>query len=49
MSRKLNVAVVGVGIGAKHLEAYAELPDLYAVQTICDLDADKANATAAHV
>ncbi|MEQ1616176.1 MAG: Gfo/Idh/MocA family oxidoreductase, partial [Hyphomicrobiaceae bacterium] len=47
MSRKLNVAVVGVGIGAKHLEAYAELPDLYAVQTICDLDADKANATAA--
>jgi predicted dehydrogenase len=47
MSRKLNVAVVGVGIGAKHLEAYAELPELYAVRAICDLDADKAKAAAA--
>lgn len=47
MSRKLNVAVVGLGIGAKHLEAYAELPDLYDVQAVCDLDAVKAKAAAA--
>ena len=44
MSRKLNVAVVGVGIGAKHLEAYAELPDCFRVQAVCDLDGDKAGA-----
>lgn len=46
MSRRLNVAVVGLGIGAKHLEAYAELPKLYAVRAVCDLDADKAQAAA---
>lgn len=47
MSRELNVAVVGVGIGAKHLEAYAELPELYAVRAICDLDVGKAETAAA--
>ncbi len=46
MSRKLTVAVVGLGIGAKHLDAYAELPDHYDVLAVCDLDRDKANATA---
>lgn len=40
--RTLKVGVVGGGIGAKHIEAYAELPDLYAVEAFCDIDPAKA-------
>ena len=47
MSRKLNVAVVGLGIGQKHLEAYATLPEQYAITAVCDLDAAKAKAASA--
>lgn len=47
MNRKLSVAVVGLGIGQKHLEAYATLPDRFTVAAVCDLDAGKANAVAA--
>jgi len=47
MSEMLSVAVIGLGIGAKHLEAYVELPDLYTVQAVCDLDGDKAKVAAA--
>jgi predicted dehydrogenase len=47
VSRKLKVAVVGAGIGGEHLKAYAALPDLYAIHTVCDLNADKARAAAA--
>jgi predicted dehydrogenase len=39
MSRVLNVAVIGLGIGKAHIsEGYAKHPDKFRVQTICDLD-----------
>ena len=47
MSAKLGVAVVGLGVGKSHLQAYAEIPDLYEVKAVCDLDPDKLRATAA--
>ena len=37
MSR-LRVAIVGLGIGKSHLEAYQALPDLYQVTAVCDLN-----------
>lgn len=43
----LNVAILGAGIGAQHLDAYLALPDRYRVATICDLDAAKGAALAA--
>ena len=47
MSRKLSVAVVGLGVGKEHLAAYARLPDLYRIKAVCDLDAARAAAIAA--
>jgi predicted dehydrogenase len=47
MSRKLNVAVIGVGIGSEHLKAYETLPKHYVIHTICDAATDKARLTAA--
>ena len=47
MSAKLRVAVVGLGVGKGHLQAYAEIPDLFEVKAVCDLNADKARSTAA--
>lgn len=41
-----RVAIVGAGIGAQHLEAFAALPDLFRVVTICDLDRARAAALA---
>jgi predicted dehydrogenase len=35
---RLKVAVVGAGIGASHIEAYQDLPDLYEVAALCDID-----------
>ena len=46
MSAKLRVAVVGLGVGKGHLEAYAEIPDFFEVKAVCDLNADKARSTA---
>lgn len=43
----LNVAILGAGIGAQHLDAYLALPDRYRVAAICDLDVQKAGALAA--
>ena len=47
MSRRLRVAVVGLGVGKSHLQAYADIPDLFEIKALCDLNADKARATAA--
>ena len=33
-----RVSVVGAGIGAAHLQGYAQLPDRFAVISVCDLD-----------
>ena len=46
MSRRLTVAVVGLGIGRSHLEAYAALPHLFEIKAICDLDTAKCQAAA---
>jgi predicted dehydrogenase len=47
MTRRLTVGVVGAGIGAAHIAAYRELPKLYSVEAICDIDAAKAGKIAA--
>lgn len=38
MTRRLKVAVVGLGVGMAHLEAYARIPHLFEVVAVCDLD-----------
>lgn len=37
-----NVAIVGAGIGAQHLDGFLALPETYRVTHICDLDAARA-------
>lgn len=41
-----TVAIVGAGIGAQHMAAYATLPDRFRVATICDLDETRGRALA---
>lgn len=38
MSRRLRVAVVGLGIGEQHVQAYAARRDLFEMAALCDLD-----------
>lgn len=38
----IRVAIVGAGIGRMHLDGYKELPDMFQVRTICDLDLKRA-------
>lgn len=47
MSNRLSVAIVGAGIGALHLDGFLELPGIFEVRTICDLDLDRARPLAA--
>ena len=47
MSATLRVAVVGLGVGKGHLQAYAEIPGLFDVKAVCDVNVDKARSTAA--
>lgn len=37
-----QVAIVGAGIGAQHFLGFSKIPDLFAVHTICELDAARA-------
>jgi predicted dehydrogenase len=46
MKRRIRVAVLGAGIGRSHISGYAELPDLYDVVYVCDLDPEKAEGGA---
>jgi predicted dehydrogenase len=46
MSRRLKVGVVGCGVGVGHIKAYQELPDLYSVEALCDIDPARAKAVA---
>jgi predicted dehydrogenase len=41
MTRRLRVAVVGLGVGVQHVEAYAARPDLFEIAALCDLDAGR--------
>ena len=43
----LRVAILGAGIGRQHMEGYIALPERYQVATVCDLDREKAELTAA--
>src|SRR6476620_9540266 len=43
---KLRVAVVGLGVGRSHIQAYQELADRYEVAAVCDLDEAKARQVA---
>ena len=45
----ITVVIVGAGIGAEHLRGYAALPDQYRVKAICDLNEERAQATASIV
>ncbi|MDG2407266.1 MAG: Gfo/Idh/MocA family oxidoreductase [Paracoccaceae bacterium] len=42
----LNVAIVGAGIGKKHLDGFAQLPNIYSVRYICDLNERRGKALA---
>ena len=42
-----TVAIIGAGIGRKHLEGFAALPERFQVKTICDLDTARAESLAA--
>jgi predicted dehydrogenase len=44
-----NVAILGAGIGEKHLTAYARLTDRFTVTDICDLNIDRARHLATQV
>lgn len=43
MSNLTKVAIIGAGIGAKHLEGYLALPERFQVRTFCDLDTERVN------
>ena len=38
----LTVGVVGAGVGVNHITAYRELGELYSVEALCDIDAERA-------
>lgn len=40
----IRVAILGAGIGQKHLDGYLSLPDAYRVTTLCDMDTERAAA-----
>lgn len=44
--RRLKVGVVGGGVGTGHIEGYKALRRHYAVEAICDIDAERARALA---
>jgi predicted dehydrogenase len=46
MSARLKVGVVGLGVGAGHVAAYRQLPQLYSVEAVCDIDAARAKTVA---
>jgi predicted dehydrogenase len=46
MTNRLKVGVVGCGVGVNHIRAYQELPELYAIEALCDIDAERVGKTA---
>ena len=45
----IRVAILGAGIGAEHLAAYRQLPDMFEVAAVCDLDLARAIAIAGDI
>jgi predicted dehydrogenase len=46
MSNGLRIAVVGAGIGAEHIKGYQELPELFEIKVLCDVQIERAAAVA---
>ena len=46
MSDSLKIAVVGSGIGAAHIQGFRELPDLFEVKVLCDVNPGRATPVA---
>jgi predicted dehydrogenase len=46
MSNVLRIAVVGAGIGAEHIKGYQELPELFDIKVLCDVQIARAAAVA---
>ena len=42
MSNALRIAVVGSGIGVEHIKGYQELPELFEVKVLCDVNVERA-------
>ncbi len=42
MSNTLQIAVVGSGIGVEHIKGYQELPELFDVKVLCDVNGERA-------
>lgn len=42
--KKVKIAIIGAGIGQKHYIAYQQLPEMYDVAAICDVDMARAQA-----
>lgn len=47
MADPIRVGIIGAGIGAQHVAAFRQLPDLFEVAAICDLDRARAEGLAA--
>ena len=47
MDQRLRVAVVGLGVGKAHVEAYRQLPEQFALVALCDRDQQRAREVAA--
>jgi predicted dehydrogenase len=47
MSDPLKIAVVGSGIGAAHIRGFQEIPNLFEVKVLCDVNVERAMALAA--
>jgi predicted dehydrogenase len=47
MSDPLKVAVVGSGIGASHIQGFQEIPNLFEVKILCDVNVERAKSLAA--
>lgn len=46
MTRRIKVAVIGTGIGRSHVVGYSEIPELFEVAMICDLNIIRAQEAA---
>jgi len=47
MSGPLKIAVVGSGIGASHIQGFQEIPNLFEVKILCDVNVERAKSLAA--
>ena len=46
MTNPLRIAVVGSGIGVEHIKGYRELPELFDLEILCDINLERATPVA---